>query len=108
MLAHLAEFKRLFGDEFMMPKFHHAMHLWLYLLWWGFLPLTFTQERKHKTVKALGDDTLNVNCDWNASVLRECTASHLHALADAARVDFSDAATLIGPRRPGRQLLKSL
>ncbi len=108
ILAHLAEFKRLFGDEFMRPKFHYAMHLWLYLLWWGFLPLTYIQERKHKTVKAFGDCIDNVSCDWDASVLRECTASRLHALADAARVDFSDAAALIGLRRPERQLLKSL
>ncbi len=61
ILAYLAEFKRLFGDEFMTPKFHYAMHLWLYLLWWGFPPQTFTQERKHKTVKAFGGCIENVS-----------------------------------------------
>ena len=106
--GHLATFQDLFGSDVMTPKFHYAQHLWQILDRFGVCPSCFTHERKHRAVKKFGDRIQNTSCSWDASVLRECTSSHLIALAGDDHVGFLPQPALVEPRKPARRLFASL
>ena len=93
----------LYGDGNVPPKFHYMMHLGQYR--WKRLPNTLALERKHKHVKCFANEVRNTGIDWDQSVHRETTSSHLARLASAGHMTFAEVAGLIGGRKPGRKML---
>ena len=95
---YLSLFKDLFGPQCVTPKFHMAMHLWNFMLRFGFVPNCFVLERKHRVAKRFGDAVTNANSNWGRFVLREVTCNHLASLADSTR--FQTGSFLCGACRP--------
>ena len=100
--AYLSAFKALYGPEEMTPKFHYMMHYPAFLGRWHIIPNCFVLERKHKLPKRYANPILNTKADWEVSVLREVTNSHLASLGDT--VVFDDGAALLSPHRAGRRM----
>lgn len=80
LCKYLDAFKRLYGEEWMVPKFHFAIHFPDYLRRFGFVPSCFVLERKHKVPKRFANEVTNTSSAWEASVLREVTCHRIAAI----------------------------
>ena len=105
----VAEFRRLYGEAAVFPKFHYLLHLAFYK--WKRLPSCWVHERKHKIVKRYADAVFNTrsskdSLDWDASVLMDVTAQHIENLISTVYFEFSDDPCLYdGGKAPSRTLL---
>ena len=85
----------------MHAKFHWLLHFSAHLRRWRFLPMCFTQERKHRAVKRMASDHLNLRA-YDASLLREVLA---HDLAHAATcTDFAPRVALLQERPASKKV----
>lgn len=103
---YMQHFKRLYGDDLMVPKFHQMMHLASFR--WVRLPNCLVHERKHKAIKRFANEIRNTNCDWDKSVLRETTTLHIEHLANGPAHKFATDAMLIGSKQPDRKTLAAV
>ena len=106
--TYLAAFKRLYGEDNMIIKFHYAMHLPAFLARWVFLPNCFVLERKHRVPKRFANHVMNTECNWDACVLRELTNYRVHHLTVLGSSHFQVDAELVDPRQPRPALLQQL
>ena len=100
---YLEQYRALYTEECMQPKFHELLHFGRFLLQFGWVPNCFVLERKHKGPKRFGGDNPRSNSNYSSMVMREVTARHLAVLQDEASVHFRRDAALIGPVRPTKQ-----
>jgi hypothetical protein len=78
--AYLADFKKLYGPECMITKFHAVLHFSLFLERWAYLPNCWVLERKHKAAKRFANEIRNTSGRWEASVARDVTGRHVDTL----------------------------
>ena len=102
----LRSFKGLFGNDFMTPKFHAALHFGVWLDRWQSIPNCFVLERKHKLPKRWGNQITNIQAAFEGSVLRNCTLHHLEALHDDRR--FCKSAHLVLSASPSPKLAEAM
>jgi hypothetical protein len=100
--TYLNTFKSLYGTEPLIEKHHMALHLLEMLP--GYLPNCFVLERKHKHPKRFSQSVMNTSCNWDASVLRECTSRHIAVLSSTASVHFAVETCLVNPHKCNRKL----
>ena len=60
----LQAFKGLFGNDFMTPKFHAALHFGVFLDRWQYIPNCFALERKHRLPKRWGNQVANIQTEY--------------------------------------------
>eukprot|EP00971_Amphidinium_carterae_P339231 6476896-Amphidinium_carterae.1 len=105
---YLQGFKDIYGEQWMVPKFHYMLHMPLFLQRWHCLPNCFALERKHKEPKRWAQDLANTSKNYEASVLRELTCKHISVLVAAESKHFHRTACLLDPRAPPTRLLTVL
>ena len=105
LCRYLQTFKGLYGEEWMVPKFHFAIHFPDYLRRFGFVPSCFVLERKHKVPKRFANEVRNTDSAWEASVLREVTC---HRLAAISSDHFGTAVGLRDAHRCSKKLKATL
>jgi hypothetical protein len=103
---YIREYKAVYGEESVVPKFHMLAHLPKFPV--DQLPNCFVHERKHKTVKRFANNVFNTSSDWDTSVLREVTQLHCEQMAAAPVSKFSETPGLVKPSPPSRRLKQSL
>jgi hypothetical protein len=82
IVKHLTLFKAGYGPESFVPKFHFSLHLPEQLLRWSMLVACFTHERKHKEAKRYIDKRMNIQADFEKSVMQDCLYAQTLALDD--------------------------
>ena len=97
-------FTTVHGAERITPKFHFIQHLWQWLP----LLACFVHERKHKHLKQFMDHLKNLNCPWDASILREVTSMHIERLKAADDIQMSPKPALSQGKKPSRRMLSAL
>ena len=103
--AYLSSYKLLYGEEFMVIKFHYAMHFGKLLRKFGFLPSCFVHERKHKLAKRFASQSFNTSGQWEASILRDVTCNHVSCLQEA---HFQTQPALVQPGQAMRKMVEFL
>eukprot|EP00971_Amphidinium_carterae_P229896 4562200-Amphidinium_carterae.1 len=104
----LSEFKRIYGEDRMVPKFHYLLHMPHFLARWKCLPNCFALERKHKEPKRYAQGIANTSRQCEASVLREVTNKHISVLCAAESKHFLSESTLINPKLAPKDLMQVL
>ena len=79
IITHLALFHSVWGDTYIRPKHHYALHLGPMLEYFGFLLATFTHERKHRLVTRYCRDRKNLTA-WDMSAIEEITCHQIWQL----------------------------
>ena len=100
IIAHLNAYKTLYGEDWMPIKFHLSIHFPMFLQRWGILPNCFVLERKHRMPKRYANEMRNTSSNWEANVLRECTAHHFAEFENNGPNHFQGAACLVNPCTP--------
>jgi hypothetical protein len=98
----LAMFKKLWGVEWMTPKFHWLLHYSSHLARLGYLLNCFCLERKHKVAKRYASDLTNTYWRHGKSLLKEVLCQHFHQLDDP--YSFSFGIGLLDARKPSKRV----
>ena len=80
IVTHLAQFLSVWGDSYVRPKHHYALHLGPMLEYFGFLLATLTQERKHRLITRYCRDRKKL-ASWDMSAIEEITCHQVWQLS---------------------------
>jgi hypothetical protein len=107
LLSYFTHFKRTYGEDPWIPKFHLALHLPSQLARHSILLACFTQERKHKEVKRYGEQVDNASKSFEKGIMESVLHLHLRVLQEMDTYPCQDP-YLVNPHPASSSIVEAL